>query len=153
MQPLHFPEETNVLAKAQPQYRVLPISIAYENPVTETGTMRMTCKYELSDLELQQIIRTKSFYISQYGDCFHPIYPQVDNPFLVCKVVYKINDDGTYNLWIPTGDKEEITLTGISLNLVLDEILNQATHLTVEQILFFPKPTLQVDGDGNLNFI
>src|SRR5688572_24407868 len=113
MNPISFPEQTTVLAKAQPQFRTLPIAIRHHNDNPEEPLKKMTCKYELSDLEMQQIIRTRCFYISQFGTGFHPIFPQVDSPFLVCQIRYRINDDGTYNLFIPQNNAPEMILNNI----------------------------------------
>lgn len=153
MDPIHFPEVTDTLAKAQPQYRVLPICVQHQNPLDPRSIKKMTCKYQLSDLELEQVNRTKSFYISQFGDVYHPIYPQIDNPYLVCRIEYKVNEDGSYTLFIPMEDKQITEIRNIPLNLVLDTCLKVGGNLTAEHLVFIPKPTLGIDNQGNLKMM
>jgi hypothetical protein len=154
MQPITFPEATNTLAKAQPQYRVLPVCIMREYPEDANSVLRYTCRYELSDLELQQIIRTKSLFISQFGFGFHPIYPQVDSPFLVLPIEYKKVKDHCFNFYVPMGEdgKEIKTFENIPLDKAI-EVLTSFTDLPVEQLHFKERPSLQVDDHGNLKLM
>ena len=155
MNPISFPQQTNVLAKAQPQYRVLPIAERLENPDDPQSVVKMTCKYELSDLELQQIIATRCVYISQFGYGFHPIYPQVDSPFLVVPVHYRETEKGIYSLYIPMADKSIIELHNIPLSRCIDAVLNidPQAPLTAESIQFVEKQTLAIDENGNITSI
>lgn len=149
MNPIKFPEATTILAKDQPQFRPLPVAIAFENPDDKTSLPRFTCKYDLSDLELQQIIKTKSIFINQFGYGFHPIYPQVDSPFLVLPVQYKSVGNRCYDFFIPMDNGEFIVLNGIQLELAVGLIMEK-TGLQADQIHFKEKPSMGIDENGNV---
>lgn len=149
MEPLNFPEANNKLAKSQPQYRPLPVYIAKVSEGTPSEHFQFTGKYELSDLEIQQIIKTKSFYFSQFGSCFHPILPQVENAFGVCRVEYKKIDDQHYSFWIPLSDGNVQVLNNIPIELSIIEIMSWA-NLKADEIYFIEKLDLGVDKNGNI---
>lgn len=77
MTPVEFPERTLVLAENQPEYTPLPVHISPDN------THAMTACFELSDDEIQTLLKTKRIWYTQltFGNLFHPIILSVDNPF------------------------------------------------------------------------
>lgn len=155
MKPIHFPEQNDVLARNQPQYRTLPVAIRLENPIDVTSTKKFTCKYELSDLEIEQIKASRCLYFSQFGHGFQPILPQVDSPFGVCPVVYKKRDDGNYDFWItmnadkPNEPKNEVYITGVEIETAIQSIM-RTTNLRADQHAFIEKPELGIDNAGNI---
>ncbi len=149
MNPITFPEANTKLAKNQPQYRVLPVCVMREVPDDPQSVLRYTCKYEFSDLEIQQIIRTKSVFINQFGFGFHPIYPQVDSPFLVLPIEYKSIGNRCFNFYVPMGENGEETkvFEEIRLEDAID-MLCKFTDLLPEQLHFKEKPALAVGEKG-----
>lgn len=135
MQPISFPEQTTILAKDQPQYLPLPCCIT---PTEIEGISQYTCKYELTDLDIEQILKTRSIYFSQFGNCFHPIKPQISHPFKACQVEYKYDQDGFYSFYIPMVNGYTVTLEYIRFETAIDKIL-EVTNLTAEQICFIEK--------------
>jgi hypothetical protein len=146
MQPVDFPQMTDKLGKGQPEYRILP---AYISEPDEQGVKQYTFKYELSDLEIQQIIKTKGFYFSQFGSHFHPVLPQLECPFGFCPVQYKNNEDGTYTFWIPLDNNTVEILNNIPLENAVIEVMSWG-NLKAEQIIFVEKPELSIDENGNI---
>lgn len=146
MNPIEFPECNSKLAKSQPQFKPLPIFII---PTEDKNVFQFTGKYELSDLEIEQIIKTRSFYFSQFGSCFHPICPQIENPFGYCLVHYKKIEENVYSFWIPMSDGRIEILNNITIGLAMTEIMCWA-NLNAEQIFFVEKPSLGVDVNGNI---
>lgn len=149
MKPIHFKEETDTLAKDQPQFRPLPVCIMREVADDPESIMRFTCKYELTDLELQQIIKTKSIFINQFGFGFHPIYPQVDSPFSVLPINYRFKGNRMYDLWYLNIDGKRFDLIGIQLELIIG-ILVKATSLQPEQFIFVEEPKIGIDEGGKI---
>ena len=71
MKPVNFKEANIVLAKDQPEYQPLP---AHRDPdASEANDIVTTC-WELSDEEMQQVIRTRKIWVHNW--CFKkPFYP------------------------------------------------------------------------------
>lgn len=149
MIPINFPEQSYVLAKDQPEYIPLPVCVRLQDPEDSQSIKKYTSKYQLSDLEIEQIIRTKCIYFSQFGDCFHPILPQIDSPFLVCKISYKSLGNKMYLFRIPLSNGMIQTLT-ISIEKAIDEICALG-ELTAEQIVFIEMPSMGIDENGNVH--
>lgn len=92
MKAIEFPQQTDILAKDQPQYQPLPVYVERE-PVdwidddgiehTTMVPMEMTCCFELEPDELAQVIATGKLYYTQcvMGKQFQPIRMSVVNPF------------------------------------------------------------------------
>jgi hypothetical protein len=100
MQAVEFSQQTDILAKDQPQYLPLPVHVKYEqvtvpgpnglpliNPdgtlLTKPVPMEMTCCFQLSPEEIAQAIATGQFWYTQcvYGNQFQPVRMSVVNPF------------------------------------------------------------------------
>lgn len=81
MEAIKFPEQNETLAKSQPQFRALPVCIRPINSEEPKEGAQYTVKYELSEVELAQILLTRSIYFSQFGFGFQPICPQIESPF------------------------------------------------------------------------
>lgn len=152
MNPIHFKEETAVYAKGQPQYRPLPTCEMPENPDDPQSVIRYTCKYELSDLEMQQIMKTKCLYINQFGYVLQPIYPQIDSPFLVLPVEFKFVGNRCYDFYIPLQNGEQIILKNIQLELTIDTVMKE-TGLQPDQFHFKERPSMSIDENGIINGI
>ena len=69
MKPIEFPEVNIRLAEDQPEYETLPVAVLPGNE----GNM-VAC-LELTDEELEEIIKTKKIWVSQltFGNNYHPI--------------------------------------------------------------------------------
>lgn len=147
MKPIHFTEETTTLARNQPQFRTLPVAIARENPEDPESVFRFTCKYELSDLEIQQIIKSKCVFISQFGYGFQPISAQIDSPFLVLPVEYKYAGNRMYHLKLPLVEGKQTVIAGVQLEKVID-VLTEATGLKPDQFLFKEMAAMAVSEKG-----
>lgn len=78
MQAVEFPQQTHILAKDQPQYIPLPVHIDQTAP-----EIPMTCCFELSDDEVEEIVRTKKIWHNQwtFGQPFQPIRMTTKSPF------------------------------------------------------------------------
>jgi len=151
MEPLNFKEATHNLAKNQPGYRVLPVCIKRINSILEEVPIyEYTSKYEFSELELAQLLHTRSAYFTQTGNCFHPILPQVESHFGCLIVLYKKHNDGLFEFGIKLPDSE-LHLKDIALSDSIQTILNLLNNeITAEQLRFDPMPTLGLDASGNL---
>lgn len=147
MEPIKFPEMTGSLAKAQPQFRPLSVHIM-DVPSEGVGIKRFTTKYELSDLEIEQIIMTRSFYFGQIGNCFHPISPSVTSPFFAVEVLYQKIENG-YDAWVKANDGTEYAFFGTDANELIRIILNKFMDLkTADQLYFREKSSLSVSEKG-----
>lgn len=149
MIPINFPQQSYVLAKDQPEYIPLPVCVRLQDPEDPNSTKKYTSKFKLSDLEIEQIIRTKCIYISQFGDCFHPILPQIDSPFLVCKILYKSQGNKMYLFQVPLNNGIIQTLS-LPLEKAIDEICKLG-NLTPEEIVFIEMPSMGIDENGNVH--
>ena len=74
MIPIEFEQCNTVYAKDQPEYQPLP---AYKSP---SGTV-VSC-WELTEEDIQRIIRTRKLYISMltFNQPLQPILPTTENP-------------------------------------------------------------------------
>lgn len=149
MQPINFPQANNKLAKSQPQYKPLPVYIEVINSGQPGEHLQYTCRYELTDLDIEQLKKTRAFYFSQFGNCFHPILPQINTPFGVCNVSFEQLENGNYNFAIPMSSGGIETLNNVPKDLAIDEIMLWG-NLTAEQIYFYEKPTSGIDEGGNI---
>lgn len=79
MQPIEFPQQTDVLAKDQPQYTPLPVHVGSK----EDG-FPMTACFELTDEEVAEIIATRKLWYTQitFGHAFQPVRLSTQNPFI-----------------------------------------------------------------------
>lgn len=75
MQAVEFPEQTQILAKDQPQYQPIPI---HYDPKYGAAT---SC-FQLSDEEVEEIVRTRRIWNTQvtFGNPYHPIRMSVSKP-------------------------------------------------------------------------
>lgn len=136
MKPLEFKEQTSILAKDQPQYRPLPVFIQTIDAGLPTEHLQFMCKYELSEAEIEQIVRTKSFFISQFGNCFHPIFPCVESQFYQVPVTWEKSERGLFYAWVPLTDGGQVTLAHNSMANLVDRILERFPELTAENLYF-----------------
>ena len=69
MKAIEFPQQTTVLAKDQPQYTTLPVH------VNESEYIEATAIFELTDEEIEVILKTKRIFFSQctFGGGFKPV--------------------------------------------------------------------------------
>jgi len=81
MKPIEFPEQTDVIAKDQPEYLPLP---AYQG--AEHGEI-ITC-WELTDEELEDLKKTKKLWLSMwtFGYPLQPVMLSVDKNGVVPRV-------------------------------------------------------------------
>lgn len=80
MKSIDFPKANVALAKDQPQYQTLFVH------VDKTGRDRevqVTCCMELSEEEVNEIVRTKKMWFTQvtFGRGYNPIRMQLSSPF------------------------------------------------------------------------
>lgn len=94
MKSIEFPESNCALAKDQPEYQTLHVFV--ENKQCEfvdppTGKLynkevpwSMTACFELSDEEIEEIVRTKKLWFTQMvmGKLFQPVMMSTQNPFI-----------------------------------------------------------------------
>ena len=78
MQPIEFPQQTDVLAKDQPQYTPLPVHVG-----SREDNYPMTACFQLSDEEISEIVATKKLWYTQvtFGHAFQPVMLSTQNPF------------------------------------------------------------------------
>lgn len=78
MEAIEFKQQTNILAKDQPEYQPLPVHINTEDPMTP-----MTCCFKLSEQELKEIVETGVLWFTQstFGQPFQPVRMSTQNPF------------------------------------------------------------------------
>jgi len=88
MQPVEFPQQTDILAKDQPQYTPLPVHIKFEQQRMSDGEaidvpMEMTACFNLSPEEIAAINKTGALWYTQcvFGNPFQPVRLSVLNPF------------------------------------------------------------------------
>lgn len=95
MKSVVFPEMNTELAKGQPEYETLNVFTEYRDianplfghmpdaPETVNVPWSMTACFELSDEEIEEIIRTRRFWHTQmlFGHNFQPIRMSTQNPF------------------------------------------------------------------------
>lgn len=78
MQPVEFPQQTDVLAKNQPQYTPLPVHVG-----SQDDSFPMTACFELSEEEKAEIAATGKLWYTQitFGHPFQPVHLSTQNPF------------------------------------------------------------------------
>lgn len=78
MTPIHFAEETHVLAKDQPTYQPLPVHVANDPECTVTSC------WELSVEEIELLFKTRKIWWQQFtfGATLQPQLPSVEKPDL-----------------------------------------------------------------------
>lgn len=145
MRPIHFNRVTETYAKNQPEYGVLPVS---KQRTDKLGVFEFTSKHELSDLEIEQIVKTRCIYNTQLGNCLHPASMSVQSPFGFCAIEFKMTSQTTYNFFIPMADKTTFELT-CELSEAMDKLVD-ITKLNTEQLAFFERPVLGIDASGNI---
>lgn len=87
MKPVDFPQRNLLLAEDQEQYTTLPVQAEYKQ-VNHPGGLKtvpwsMTSVHELSEEEIQDLIRTRKLYYRQYlfGGQFQPMFISTKSPF------------------------------------------------------------------------
>jgi hypothetical protein len=88
MLPIKFPEANCILAENQPEYTPLPVFVEYKDvetahkKATVTVAWSMTACFELSDEEIEQIVKTRRLYHTQmvFGNNFQPVMLSTQNP-------------------------------------------------------------------------
>lgn len=110
-----------------------------------------TCKYQLSPVELAQIIETGCLYLSQTGYEFNPILPQIETPFGTIEIQYKDKGTGKFDFWVPLDDAGQTQqLIDYTPTQFIATFLKAFPELTAEQIWFNERPELAVDENGNI---
>lgn len=100
MKAVDFPERNILLAEDQPEYETLPVYadvlVAEESTVDEKGNLHnvekpyinsMTACFELSDEEIEELVRTRKLWYTQmlFGNQFQPVCLSTQNPFTEAK--------------------------------------------------------------------
>lgn len=93
MEPISFPQQTDILAEKQPEYTPLPVRVTYETGIItdpESGEQKrvtlpwtMTAGFRLSAEEMAQVIKTGILWYTQsvMGNRFQPVHLSTLNPF------------------------------------------------------------------------
>jgi hypothetical protein len=153
MDPQHFPEETGTYAKGQPQYRTLPVNVTKieKNPDLGFVVNNYTCKYGITDFEIEQLKITRSFFISQTGSCLHPILPRVDNPFQNHFIIkYRELGEGFYEAYVPLTDGRTYTIERETPREIINQITHHFPECKAENLIFMEAPTLAIAEDGSI---
>jgi hypothetical protein len=153
MNPIEFKEQTNVMGKNQEDYKPLPVCITeYESANKDVPdhlkVHRFTSKWEFTDLELEQIKKTRCIFLTQYGTICHPLIPQVETPFGYCTVEYQKGDFNDYDVWIPLTDGTTLHLENIFKTDVIGTILKNVPNVSAEQIFFVERKGMSVSEKG-----
>lgn len=79
MQPIEFPQRTDLLAKNQPQYTPIPVHVG-----TKAAGFPMTACFQLTPEELAEIVATEQLWYTQitFGNAFQPVRLSTQNPFI-----------------------------------------------------------------------
>lgn len=95
MKAIPFKEANKILAEDQPQYENLPVFIEFKeimvpNSNNDSSAMdkklipwQMTACFELSDEEIEEIVKTRKLWHTQMvlGNHFQPVLLSTKNPF------------------------------------------------------------------------
>lgn len=96
MKAVDFPQRNVMLAESQEEYETLPVFcemkevIVPNEPgqpqnaiVTKEVPWSMTACFELSDREIEEIVKTRKLYYTQmlFGGQFQPVRMSTENPF------------------------------------------------------------------------
>jgi hypothetical protein len=78
MEPIEFPQQNDVLAKNQPQYRPLPVHVG-----SKEDNFPMTTCFQLTPEELAEIAATGKLWYTQvtFGNPFQPVMLSTKSPF------------------------------------------------------------------------
>lgn len=155
MKAVKFPEHNSVLGANQPGMTPLPAFIIETPAPVPIGSLKVKnfiFRFELTDLDIEQIKLTRGFYFCQTGTGFHPIDAVIGSPFKFIAVEYEKHDNGTYTIYIPTASGK-VELLAASLDGVIDMVVEGVPDITADNILFIEKPKLQVGSDGILKLV
>lgn len=147
MEPIKFPEANSTLAKAQPQYH--PLEVCKLSVEGMPGVFSWTCKYKLSEIEIKQIMETGSIYFTQRGDCFHPISPRIESPFLSIEVLYKEVYPHYYKAWVKNNAGEVDEFGTCSAREIIYRIIQKYNDIDDASMLRFKeKPSMYIGEKG-----
>ena len=171
MKPIPFEQATVSMGKGQPQYIPLPVAVVEITPaeicpacggfepqecggcngkgVIAPAWREYTCRYGLTDMEIAQIIQTKSLFFTQAGFGFNPISASIENRFKVIFIDYIITE-GLVECWVPLADKSEAHLVAPDPISMIELICASYPNLQPENIGFRERTTLGVDESGNI---
>lgn len=148
MTPVKFPEQNQTLARSQPQYRTLPVRI--ETPDEgKPEWIRFTAKYELNDLEIAQIIRTRSFYSSQEGFGFNPSSNMICKPWNGLVIEYRM-EESLCECWVPMEDGSKTHVTTPDAPSMVDLLTESYPHLNADNLHFVERPELSINEKGEI---
>lgn len=79
MKAADFPQRNVLLAENQPEYETLPAHVD-----TDAPELPFTTCFELSDEEVEEIVRTRRIWHTQltFGHAFQPVRMATTNPFV-----------------------------------------------------------------------
>lgn len=84
MKAVDFPQRTHMLAESQEEYETMPVYTEFkEDESKDLVAWSMTACFELSDREIEEVVRTRKLWYTQmlFGHNFQPIAMSVENPF------------------------------------------------------------------------
>lgn len=92
MKAIDFPQRTHMLAENQPEYETMPVYTEMKQTNITNGAYKrvskdvpwsMTACFELSDREIEEIVRTRKLWYTQmlFGNNFQPVSLSIKNPF------------------------------------------------------------------------
>lgn len=171
MEAINFEGVNTQMGKGQPQYRILPVQTTEISPAEVcpdcedwlcddckgTGIIKPAwneyrCRYELNDMELAQIIKTKSFFLIQSGFGFNPIFPSVEDINQVLLIDYLVAEN-MVECWVPLIDKTEAHLVAPDPLSMVELICTSYPNLQPENLGFRERKTLGVNVNGDIEEI
>lgn len=84
MKAIDFPQRTHMLAENQPEYETMPVYTEVREDVShDLVAWSMTACFELSDREIEEIVKTRKLWYTQmlFGNNFQPVSLSIKNPF------------------------------------------------------------------------
>lgn len=148
MESIKFPEANGDLAKSQPQFRPLYVC-KLPDPDGMPTVFQYTYKLQLSDLEIEQIIKTRCLFATQLGSCFHPSSVRVESPFLSILVEWNLDESGVYHAWVKNNSGSIDEFGAVSPEQLIDTIINKYNDLDcADQLYFREKSALSVGENG-----
>lgn len=147
MEPIKFPEANSTLAKEHPQFRPLEVcKLAVDG---SPGVFTWTGKYRFSKFELAQINITEEFYFTQTGNCFHPISPRCESPFLSVPVEYREFEDNMFMAYVKNNAGNIDEFGPGSPTEIINAIIGKYNDIDcADQLFFKEKPSMYIGEKG-----
>jgi hypothetical protein len=148
MESIKFPEMTRTYAKSQPQYKTLHV---HEMEIQESGNgvKCYTAKYQLSDLEIAQIVKTRCLYSVQIGNVLHPSSCRSESPFFGVAVPYYTDEDGLITASVKDHSGTHHKFRSRDPSALIDTIMNKFSDITsAEHLCFIEQSSLSIGPEG-----